>query len=61
VLTQTISVSHLEQRLIIHGHAPAIFGMPLGEMWRLEGLGEHCAKAGRYTFFLSGLFAFFLI
>jgi hypothetical protein len=31
----------------------AFFGMPIGEMWNLEGLAEDCAADGRYDFFLT--------
>jgi len=29
------------------------WGMPIGELFDLEKLSEHCQKTGRYTFFLS--------
>ena len=27
--------------------------MPIGELWDLKALSEHCAKVGRYTFLLT--------
>ena len=43
-------------------HSSAVFasahsytGMPLGEMFDLEELAEHCRKTGRRTFFLSSV------
>jgi kynurenine formamidase len=37
----------------LHFHMLAFFGMPIGEMWNLEGLAEDCADDGRYDFFLT--------
>ena len=37
----------------LHFHMLAFFGMPIGEMWNLEGLAEDCAADGRYDFFLT--------
>ena len=31
------------------------WGMPIGEMFDLEDLAEHCRKAGRWNFFLSSV------
>jgi kynurenine formamidase len=37
----------------LHFHMLAFFGMPIGEMWNLEGLAEECADDGNYDFFLT--------
>ncbi len=37
----------------LHLHMLALFGMPIGEMWNLEGLAEDCADDGRYDFFIT--------
>ena len=37
----------------LHFHMLAFFGMPIGEMWNLEGLAEDCASDGNYDFFLT--------
>jgi kynurenine formamidase len=42
-----------EDTEFLHFHMLAFFGMPIGEMWNLEGLAEDCAADGRYDFFLT--------
>jgi len=37
----------------LHFHMLAFFGMPIGEMWNLEGLAEDCARDGKYDFFIT--------
>ncbi len=37
----------------LHFHMLAFFGMPIGEMWNLEGLAEDCAEDRRYDFFIT--------
>lgn len=37
----------------LHLHMLAFFGMPIGEMWNLEGLAQDCADDGRYDFFIT--------
>lgn len=37
----------------LHHHLLAGWGVPIGEMFDLEGLAELCKKLGRWTFFLS--------
>ena len=37
----------------LHFHMLAFFGMPIGEMWNLEGLADDCAEDGRYDFFFT--------
>ncbi len=37
----------------LHFHMLSFFGMPIGEMWNLEGLAEDCAADRRYDFFLT--------
>jgi hypothetical protein len=39
--------------LVLHQYFLAMFGMPIGELWDLKALSEHCAKTGRYTFLLT--------
>ncbi|KZO89793.1 hypothetical protein CALVIDRAFT_491381 [Calocera viscosa TUFC12733] len=38
---------------LLHDHCLALWGIPLGELWFLETLAEHCAETGRYTCFLA--------
>jgi len=42
-----------EETEFLHFHMLAFFGMPIGEMWNLEGLAADCAADGRYDFFLT--------
>jgi len=42
-----------EEMEFLHFHMLAFFGMPIGEMWNLEGLAEDCAADGNYDFFLT--------
>lgn len=37
----------------LHRPLIALFGMPIGELWRLEDLAASCAADGRYEFFVS--------
>ncbi|MGO9602834.1 MAG: cyclase family protein [Candidatus Binataceae bacterium] len=37
----------------LHFHMLSFFGMPIGEMWNLEGLADDCAADSRYDFFLT--------
>ena len=37
----------------LHAYMLPRWGMPIGELWGLEGLAEKCRKAGRYKFFLT--------
>ena len=37
----------------LHDYMLSLWGMPIGEMWDLEKLSEHCKKTGRYEFFLT--------
>jgi hypothetical protein len=39
--------------LVLHQYFLALFGMPIGELWDLKALSEHCQKTGRYTFMLT--------
>jgi hypothetical protein len=32
-----------------------MFGLPIGELWDLEELSEHCHAAGKYSFFLTSV------
>ncbi|KAH7001757.1 putative cyclase-domain-containing protein [Macrophomina phaseolina] len=38
--------------LVLHQYLLSMFGMPIGELWDLKALAEHCAKTGRYSFLL---------
>jgi len=42
-----------EEMEFLHFHMLAFFGMPIGEMWNLEGLADDCAADGNYDFFLT--------
>ncbi len=42
-----------EEMEFLHFHMLAFFGMPIGEMWNLEGLAQDCAADGNYDFFLT--------
>lgn len=42
-----------EEMEFLHFNLLAFFGMPIGEMWNLEGLAEDCAADGRYDFFFT--------
>jgi len=42
-----------EELEFLHFHMLAFFGMPIGEMWNLEGLADDCAADGEYDFFLT--------
>jgi kynurenine formamidase len=37
----------------VHGNLLRDLGVYIGEIWWLEELAEHCAKDGRYEFFLA--------
>ncbi|RDW76651.1 uncharacterized protein DSM5745_06643 [Aspergillus mulundensis] len=37
----------------MHQNILALWGMPLGEMWDLEGVSEVCRRQNRWTFFLT--------
>jgi hypothetical protein len=38
---------------MIHAFMLPLWGMPIGEMWDLEGLAEKCKELGQYSFFLT--------
>lgn len=38
---------------LLHEYVLALWGMPLGEMWDLEGVAEVCRRQNRWTFFLA--------
>ncbi|CAG8955269.1 hypothetical protein HYFRA_00011250 [Hymenoscyphus fraxineus] len=40
-------------KLLLHEVLLAGWGMPIGELFDLESLAEHCRKVGRWSFFLS--------
>jgi kynurenine formamidase len=43
----------MESNDLLHFHMLSFFGMPIGEMWDLEGLAEDCASDGYYDFFFT--------
>lgn len=38
---------------LLHEYILALWGIPLGEMWDLEGVAEVCRRQKRWTFFLA--------
>ncbi|KAH7363680.1 hypothetical protein BKA66DRAFT_561777 [Pyrenochaeta sp. MPI-SDFR-AT-0127] len=46
---------HADSRFILHEWLLAGWGMPIGEMFDLEGLSETCKKLGRHSFSLSSM------
>ena len=40
---------------MFHQWLLAGWGMPIGEMFDLERLAEHCERVGRWSFFLSSV------
>ena len=47
--------SHADPKWNLHEWLLAGWGMPIGEMFDLEKLSQHCKETGRYTFFLSSV------
>lgn len=47
--------SHADPNFNLHEWVLAGWGTPIGEMFDLEKLSEHCKATGRYTFFLSSM------
>ncbi|RYP83465.1 hypothetical protein DL769_001368 [Monosporascus sp. CRB-8-3] len=39
--------------LVLHPWLLSMFGMPMGELWDLKALSDHCKKSGRYSFMLT--------
>ncbi|KAI2618419.1 hypothetical protein GGR54DRAFT_605401 [Hypoxylon sp. NC1633] len=39
--------------LYLHPWLLSMFGMPMGELWDLKALSEHCKASGRYSFLLT--------
>ncbi|KAI2465748.1 hypothetical protein F4781DRAFT_424557 [Annulohypoxylon bovei var. microspora] len=39
--------------LVLHPWLLSMFGMPIGELWDLKALSEHCKASGRYSFMLT--------
>jgi len=37
----------------LHDHLLSMWGMPIGEMWDLEGLAAECERQNRWSFFLT--------
>ena len=40
---------------VLHQYFLSLFGLPIGELWDLKALSEHCAKSGRYSFLLTSV------
>ena len=51
--TAPIALPKAQGEDFLHFHMLAFFGMPIGEMWNLEGLAADCAADKRYEFFLT--------
>lgn len=47
--------SHADPNFNVHEWVLAGWGTPIGEMFDLEKLSEHCKATGRYSFFLSSM------
>jgi hypothetical protein len=47
--------AHADPEFNLHEWVLAGWGTPIGEMFDLEQLSEHCKAVGRYTFFLSSM------
>lgn len=41
--------------LVLHTWFLSMYGMPIGELWDLKDLAEHCRKSGRYSFMLTSV------
>lgn len=41
--------------LVLHQWFLSMFGMPIGELWDLKALAEHCKEVGRYSFMLTSV------
>ncbi|KAI1773949.1 hypothetical protein F4818DRAFT_420313 [Hypoxylon cercidicola] len=41
--------------LFLHPWLLSMFGMPIGELWDLKALSEHCKASGRYSFLLTSV------
>lgn len=46
---------HVDPDIILHQWLLGGWGMPIGEMFDLERLAEHCKKEQRHTFFLTSV------
>jgi hypothetical protein len=47
--------SHADPNYNLHEWVLAGWGTPIGELFDLEKLSQHCKAAGRYSFFLSSM------
>ncbi|KAI9926248.1 hypothetical protein ASPWEDRAFT_43597 [Aspergillus wentii DTO 134E9] len=47
--------SHADPRYNLHEWVLAGWGCPIGELFDLERLSQHCKETGRYSFFLSSM------
>jgi len=43
----------MDEEWRMHDYLLAMWGMPIGEMWDLEGLARVCEREGRWSFFLT--------
>lgn len=50
-----IAGAHANLDEMLHQWCLAGWGMPIGEMFDLERLAQHCRNTNRYTFFLSSV------
>lgn len=47
--------AHADPDFNLHEWVLAGWGTPIGEMFDLERLSQHCKTSGRYSFFLSSM------
>ncbi len=50
-----IAGPHADPDVMLHQWLLAGWGMPIGEMFDLEKLGQYCKKTGRHSFFVSSV------
>lgn len=43
------------ENMVLHPYLLSMFGMPIGELWDLQALSQHCKKSGRYSFMLTSV------
>lgn len=51
--TAPASGAQSKERVAMHEVLLSGWGMPIGELWDLEGVADECARTGRYRFCLS--------
>ena len=53
--TRSLSGSYIFIHIVLHPYFLSYFGLPIGELWDLKALAEHCKAVGRYTFLLTSI------